>query len=215
MPENRRPYRFGMIWAILNIAGGAFYACLSLESFWRWSSSPHSNAGILNFLGAIFLIISSIIALGTGLGLLRRHAYGIHFLNLSLLIANVTQISRWWTNRSVHSALWVLGLIAFTVSIEIYFQKRAPEFLSRVSVSSEFRWTRWSAPGGKGYAVAEKVSLMVAAASAIWIYHVTPHWWLAVPASLVAWLLTPYLWSILWGFLRRFIWHLEETKFVK
>jgi len=113
--ETNRPYRFGVIWAILNVLGGAYYT---------WLSVARAENGI----EAGFLVFSALIAFGTGMGLLQKRGYGLHFLNLSLLVANVNEIRSWLAERSLDRALSVVALLLLTVLLEIYFQKRARQF---------------------------------------------------------------------------------------
>jgi hypothetical protein len=65
--------------------------------------------------------------------------------------------------------------------------------------------TRWAAPGGGGHGLAGWLAIAVGLIAAIWVFYIVPHWWLALPAAILAWLLGTSVVGALWAAVRRLI----------
>ncbi len=75
-------------------------------------------------------------------------------------------------------------------------------FLGRLEM---YEWTRWAAPGGRGYGTAGWVAISAGLLAAIWTFHIISRWWLALPVAIVAWLVGTGLVGAIWAVVRRLI----------
>jgi CheY-like chemotaxis protein len=112
-----RPYRFGMAFGVLNLLAGAYYGWLAVSSG--------------NVAGILVLGISALLALGTGVGLVRKKRYGIFLLNITFVISAIDVISGWFkphVGNSLRLVLVNLAFFAAVFAIIVYFNKRQGEF---------------------------------------------------------------------------------------
>jgi hypothetical protein len=72
-----------------------------------------------------------------------------------------------------------------------------------------YRWTRWAAPGGRGYGISSWAAILVGAVGAIWTFHSVTRWWLALVAAALAWLIGTNLVGGIWALVRRIVEKLE------
>jgi hypothetical protein len=77
--------------------------------------------------------------------------------------------------------------------------------------SDPYKWTRWAAGNG-GQTVASWLGLIVGLAGAIWVFRVVPHWYLAVPAAIIAWLVVTAVMGGFWALVRVIIERLEGIR---
>jgi hypothetical protein len=73
---------------------------------------------------------------------------------------------------------------------------------------NEMRWTRWAAPGGRGYGAVSWIAIVVGATSAGVIFKLVSPWWLGLLAAGIGWLVATGLVGGIWALVRRMIeWH--------
>ncbi|MGA9425134.1 MAG: hypothetical protein WBV33_08650 [Terracidiphilus sp.] len=120
----RRPYRFGITFAILNLVAGLFYG------FQAVTGGPDES---------ISLAASALLAAGTGVGLLRKKRYGLTLLALGFLVAAGQIIPDWFKPHSGNQAYYVcvnVGASIAALAVIAYFYKRRMEFSSQKSVAA-------------------------------------------------------------------------------
>jgi hypothetical protein len=116
----KRPYRFGYTWGIVNLIAAIYYAVLAI---WTLKES---------WLGFGNYSVWAVVAVGIGIGLLRRKRYGLFLLNLTILIVWIDALFSWF--RPIHTSvlrvvLVNVGLFCGTGLIVTYFYRRRDEFL--------------------------------------------------------------------------------------
>ncbi len=112
-----RPYRFGMVLGVLNLLAATYYGWLAVSSG--------------NVAGVMVLGFSAPLALGTGIGLVRKRTYGVALLYLSFLMTVVEMVSDWFKPHAWGLLYYVLLNLAFfsaLFAIVGYFYKRRGEF---------------------------------------------------------------------------------------
>ncbi len=75
----------------------------------------------------------------------------------------------------------------------------------RFRVDGTYKWTRWAAPGGKGYGMIEWIAVFAGLGAAIWAFRSISSLWLALPGALIAWFLSTNLVGALWALIRRLV----------
>ena len=114
-----RPYRFGIAFGILNVLAGVYYGWLTVSGD--------------SIADAISLGASALLAIGTGIGLLRKRRYGLFLMNLAFLMAAIEAIADWFKPHSENLAYYIFANIALgaaAFAILAYFYKRRMEFNS-------------------------------------------------------------------------------------
>jgi len=112
-----RPYRFGIAFGVLNVLAGVYYGWLAITA--------------ARVAGTVFLGICALVAVATGIGLLRKRRYGVLLLNLVLLLAVMEAVLDWFKPHEIGRVRYVvtnavfLGLVGVVVG---YFYKRRDEF---------------------------------------------------------------------------------------
>jgi multidrug transporter EmrE-like cation transporter len=212
--KNRR-YRFGTVFGVCVLVSSLCYLWVAIEML------PKDSAF------AVGRGFSAVLAVVTGVGLLRKRYYGVFLLNLAILAVLVNGVAETYPWDSFYKAVPVVVFVACAVPVVVYFQRRLEEFkvgpfmslflgiasLRWIeSADSKLKWTYWAGPGGMGYAIAALISFAAAIVAGIWTFHVTPHWWLAIPAALLAWFASPALVSVLWAVIRIIIERLEGSR---
>ncbi len=119
-PSARRPYKFGVAFGVLNLFAGVYYG---------WLAAASADIG-----DGVSLAASAALAIGTGVGLLRKRRYGLVLMGLGFLMATLDAISDWSKPHSENLAYYVFANIvaaAAAFCILAYFYKRRMEFNSR------------------------------------------------------------------------------------
>ena len=115
-----RPYRFGRIYAVLNLLGASFNAWLGASVFLRGYLWVAALCTVLTFVG-----------LGTSIGLWRRRRYGFFLLSLSILCGIAANIYGWFQPSEFRVLTRAVGNMAFFIAMALifaYFYKRRSEF---------------------------------------------------------------------------------------
>jgi hypothetical protein len=115
-----RPYRFGRIYAVLNLLGAIFDAWLGASMLLRGYVWVAALSAVLTLIG-----------FGTSVGLWRRRRYGFFLLGLSILCGIAGNIYGWFQPSEYRPLYRVAGNTGFFVAMAIifsYFYKRRDEF---------------------------------------------------------------------------------------
>ena len=133
MSTSTRSYRFGIFYAILNLALGAYYLLMTGLALRRAS-------------GSVFLtpLVACLIAVAAGIGLIRKRLWGLGLVYFTLAVAWIREIVRWFRptvgypgmpsslqphrNSLLQELAVDLFFLVLTVPFVIYFQKRRNEF---------------------------------------------------------------------------------------
>ena len=113
---SNRPYRFGIFYGTLNAIAGLYYAWLAVAS----GSVP----------GAIFLGLSALLAIATGVGLLLKRRFGVWLMNLVFLMAGTEAVTDWFKphDRLAYYICFNIAFFAAIYAVLRYFYKRQQEF---------------------------------------------------------------------------------------
>ena len=112
-----RPYRFGILYGTLNTLAGLYYLWLAVTS----GSAP----------GAIFLGLSALLAIATGVGLLLKRRFGVWLMNLVFLLVTIEAITDWFKPHDSLAYYICFNLVFFAAVFAAlrYFYKRQHEFV--------------------------------------------------------------------------------------
>jgi len=111
------PYRFGMSYGALNMLAGLYYLWLAVTS----GSIP----------GAIFLGLSALLAIATGVGLLLKRRFGVWLMNLMFLMVAIEAVTDWFKphDRLAYYICFNIAFFAAIFAVLKYFYKRQHEFI--------------------------------------------------------------------------------------
>ena len=115
-----RPYRFGKVYAVLNLLGAVYSGWLAYQMLWYgffWAA----------VLGALGVPLGAI----TGIGLWRKRRYGYYLLMFGIVGEVAFNIYGWFRPSEVGKLYRVgISLLTFVVMgvIFAYFYKRRQEF---------------------------------------------------------------------------------------
>lgn len=111
-----RPYRFGIFYGTLNALAGLYYGWLTVTS----GSVPE----------VIFLGLSALLAIATGVGLLLKRRFGVWLMNLVFLMVAIEAVTDWFKphDRLGYYACLNLAFFAAMFAVVRYFYKRQHEF---------------------------------------------------------------------------------------
>jgi hypothetical protein len=112
-----RPYRFGVFYGTLNAIAGAYYGWLAVMSD--------------TVLGAVFLGLSALLAIGTGVGLLLKRRFGVWLMNLVFLMVAIEAVTDWFKphDRLAYYICFNFAFFAAIFAVLRYFYKRQHEFI--------------------------------------------------------------------------------------
>ena len=119
-----RPYRFGRVYAALNLLGAIFNAWLG------WSTLVRGYLWVAALV-VVLVVVLALVGIGTGVGLWRRRRYGFYLLSLSILCGVVANIYGWFQPSEFQPLYRVAGNAGFFLAMAIifaYFYKRRSEF---------------------------------------------------------------------------------------
>lgn len=115
-----RPYVFGRVYAVMNLAGAIFSGWLGVSMFETGYPVPAAMAGVSVVLGILI-----------GIGLWQRRRYGWLLLNISLLLGIGAAVYGWFVPGQFPPLYHAAGNVVsfgFFLIVFVYFYKRRNEF---------------------------------------------------------------------------------------